>query len=142
MPSGQGSLQQGQQKGRHHLCRHEQEASFCLLNDRYPAVQQGITQPPGDHRVLWLRAGKFGDALLPGLLVPGLAWALEGAHDDGGIGPCCVLEEPSPTCAGWATAPACNSTAILQCESQRLQSHCHNNDCLGWTELAVVVCVL
>jgi len=37
-------------------------------------------------------------------LVPGLAWTLEAAHDDRGVGPCGVLERLLPTAGGGAAA--------------------------------------
>jgi len=43
-------------------------------------------------------------------LVPGLAWTLEAAHDDRGVGPCGVLERLLPT-AGGGTAAAERATA-------------------------------
>ena len=97
---------------------HEQEAGLHLLHHRDAAGQQDVAQPPGDHAVLRLSSCEGAHTILPGLLVPGLAGALQGAHDDGGVGPGGVLEGLPPTGAGHPTAPAmchnfCTSAADL-----------------------------
>lgn len=70
--------------------------------------EHSIAEPLGDHRVPRLRPHEFGDTPLPGMLVPDLAWSLQGASDDGGVGVAPVMEGPiPPTGARGSSAPAC-----------------------------------
>ncbi len=55
------------------LRRHEQEARFGLLDCLMLSGEEGLAHPVRDHGVLGLSTSELGDALLPGLLVPGLA---------------------------------------------------------------------
>ena len=72
--------------------------------------KQGVANPLGDHRVARLCPSKFGDTHLPGLLVPDLAWALQDAPDNRGVGfPRVMKEAPLPTGTRGSTAPASNS---------------------------------
>lgn len=70
--------------------------------------EHGVAEPLGDHCVPRLCPRELGDTPLPGMLVPDLAWSLQGAPDDGGVGNPPVVEGPiPPACARGPTAPAC-----------------------------------
>ena len=89
------------------------------------ASEDSSADPVGDHGVLGLPPRELGHTFLPGLLIPGLAWALKAAHDDGGVGPCCVLERLLYAAARGSCGPAEASANVLE----GIQEWMNNSNC-------------